>query len=143
MKFKLLAASFIFLITQATFANAHVNPISCPTVDAFKQTGISSAMRDQDGTWITLEWKNRFGTENEWTFGVGNITADYQSDALAKGNAAIAGLAYKYGPVQMGSEQEPMWICLYQDANNGVYGSAFTPALTPEISKLAKFLHRK
>lgn len=141
MKFKLLAASVALLITQTALANGHINPTSCPTVDAFKNTGVSSVMRDKDGTWVTIEWKNRFGTDAEWTFGVGNITADSQSDALAKGNAAIAGLVYKSGPVQMGSEE--MWACIYQDSNSAAFGITVTPALTPEINKVVKLMHIK
>ena len=75
--------------------------------------------------------------------GVANITADSPSDALAKGNAAISVLVYKYGPMKIGTEEEPMWICVYQDPNSKIGAVAVTPTLTPEFSKMVKIMHRK
>lgn len=143
MRFKLLTAAFALLITQAALAADHINPTSCPSVDEFKNTGVSSFMRDDDGTWETLNWKDGFGTTLDWTFVIGDISADFPSDALAKGNAAISGLLYKYGPVNMGTDTDPMWYCIYQNPNNGVMGGAVTPHVDPESGKITKFLHKK
>lgn len=99
-------------------------------------------MKDEDGSWIGVEWKNHFGTENEWTLGVVDIKADFVSEALAKSNAVIASLVYNMGPIQMGTDQDPMWACLYTSQGK-VSSIAVTPAMTPEISKLARLMQRR
>lgn len=142
MRFKLLATSFALLITQAALAASPAKPTSCPAVDAFKNTGISSVMKDEDGSWLGIEWKNQFGTENEWTFAIGDIKADYASEALSKSNAVIASLVYDKGPIQMGTGQDPMWMCIYSSQGRFA-GAAVTPARTPEISKLARLMQRR
>ena len=147
MRFKLLTASLALLISQTALATP-AKPSTCPSVDAFKNTGISSVMKDKkDGTWSGVEWKNHFGTENEWTFGVGNIKAGSASEALSKSNAAIAGLVFSEGPIQLGhdqdQDQDPMWMCVYSSQQAAVGGVAITPAMTPEISKLSTLMQRR
>jgi hypothetical protein len=143
MKLKLFAISIALLMTQSTFANNNANPTSCPTVDAFKNTGVSSVIRDTDGTWITLEWKNQFSTEFDWTFMIGNIAADFPSDALAKGNATISGLVYQYGPVEMDPVKQQVWYCVYEDPATEMMAVAMTPPAIPEINKMVKLVHKK
>jgi hypothetical protein len=143
MRFKFLIAALTFLITQTALAAAPVIPTTCPTVDAFKHTGVSYALSDEDGTWDGIEWKNNFGTENEWTFGVVGINADSASEALTKANATIPGLVFKQGPVKMGTGQEPIWLCMYSSSVKEFGGVAVTPAMTPETSKLTRLMHSK
>lgn len=143
MLIKLFTASLALLFTQAALATNLDKPTACPSVDSFKNTGVTSFMRDDDGTWETLAWKENFGTEREWTFVTGDIIADFASDALAKGNATISGLQYQYGPTNMGTDTEPMWICVYQNANTGAIAGAVTPTPTPEIRKITSFMHKK
>ena len=143
MRFKLVTATLTLLITQTALAAAPALPTTCPTVDAFKNTGVSYAMNDEDGTWDGIEWKNHFGTENEWSFGVVGINADSASEALSKANAAIPGLVFKQGPEKMGTEQEPMWICMYSSPAKEFGGVAVTPAMTPEMSKLTRLMRSR
>lgn len=143
MRFKLLTASLALLITQTTLAATPVEPSTCPSVDAFKNTGVSTVEKNEDGLWVGFEWKNYYGTENEWSFMISNIKASFASEALSKANAVIADLEFWRGPFPISTDpNDPMWVCMY-GAQGKLAAYAITPAMRPEISKLTKLLPRK
>jgi hypothetical protein len=140
MKFKLITVSLALLITKTVLAAAPAIPTTCPSVDAFKSVGVSSALKAKDGSWAGIEWKNHFGTEYEWTFGVVGIKADSANEAVVKSNAAISTLTFSQGPIEVESEQTPTWLCLYNLPERENSAVAITPAMNPNMSKLARIM---
>ena len=63
MKFKLIITTVALLIAQSSYA-ASPQPTACPAVSAFQATGVSSAWQDPEkGTWVGVEWNNKFNTD--------------------------------------------------------------------------------
>lgn len=139
MKFKLIITSVALLITQTAFAAPSQAPASCPTVAAFSNVGVSSAMQDpQKGTWAGIEWKNKFNTNHEWTFGIGEFYSDNgdTNAVLTEANKAIPGLTYGSGPTKMNGPAGDVYVCYYP-GKRGIYGMAMTPPVSPQSMQKA------
>ena len=139
MKFKLLTAAVALVITQSAFAATQQQPTSCPSVDAFKSTGVSTVMQGQNGKWAGFEWKNNFGTNQEWTFAVGEFVGQNPNDILVEANLAIHTLSLVDGPSAIDGTNA--YVCLYQGQT--AEGIAITPAISPDMNQISKYLRRK
>ena len=136
MKLKALTATLALIAAQSVYAQQA--PTTCPDVSAFRSTGVSSAYQMQPPLWVGVEKKNFYGTDNEWTFVVGEFDAQNATDALAQANAAISTLSYVSGPKQI---TLGVWMCDYEDQDQNISGTAISPALD-DITHIGKFLRR-
>lgn len=142
MKFKLLTASLALIIANTAFAETNA-PTSCPFPSAFKNIAITNVMKDEDGSWLGVEWKNNFGTTNEWTFAVGDIEAESAGDALVQVNTTINELSYQQGPIKGGNDNITMWICIYSTPVKAFAAATITPAMSPEMLKASRILQKR
>lgn len=136
MNVKIILASAALFAAQTVFAASQA-PTSCPTTASIKSVGVSSTYHEPEkGTWIGVEWKNKFNTDFEWTFGIGEFDSD-DGDVgkiLEQANKAISRLSTASEPMQGRDEKgQPAWVCYYQ-GSHGIYGMAITPAVSPQFA---------
>lgn len=136
MKVKIILASAALVAAQTVFA-ASQEPASCPTIASIQSVGVSSTYHEPEkGTWIGVEWKNKFNTDFEWTFGVGEFDSDDGdvNKILEQANKAISRLSAGAGPMQGKDENgKPAWVCYYQGRHE-IYAMAITPAVSPQFA---------
>tara|TARA_R110000868_G_scaffold354198_1_gene615506 strand:+ start:1895 stop:2317 length:423 start_codon:yes stop_codon:yes gene_type:complete len=128
MKRKLLAVMAALTLATSSFAMP-VKPANCPTADAIRAGGLSKDVVEQDinGMWVVALMQSNFDTQNNWSFVVGQITAQDREDAYAKATASLASVTFARGPLPV--TRINRWGCSYNNAANYV---AF--ALTPNLA---------
>ena len=117
MKVKILTS--IIATTLLTLSTAHAlppKPDKCPSVSALQSIALERAEKDNDGKWGAGVMRNNYDTKDSWTFVVGDIQADDESDAMNKARDAMTSLHFSEGPKPMFD----MWFCMYKNDKNYV-----------------------
>lgn len=143
MKSKLLTLSIALFLVQPAFAKSDVpQPQACPSVSAIKAVGVNLAIDTGMVGWAGANLSNTYNTPEEWSFLIFGISANDETDALAKANSAISTLTLVDGP----SKTEKEWGCIYSsqasqsDGIPAYVGIAVTPPMSgPPTSLLARF----
>lgn len=108
-------------------------PALCPDVAKIKQVGLSQNLaRDSNGHWYAGRTAQFYGTQQQWTFVIGNIFANSKVEAIAEAYEALQSIVYVSGPDMAPSQK---WLCLYSNAEGYPTG-----AITPPIDNLLRVL---
>jgi hypothetical protein len=141
MDIKHIFATALLSLT-ATFAFAVTPPIPpqperCPAVAALQKVGVSRQTLAINSLWFAGRRDNAFGTADQWTFIVGNITATNNSQAYDKAVTALSTLFFQAGPWY--EREWNRWVCLYANAQ-GFPAVAFNPPLTSFNASIAQYI---
>ena len=114
MKLKFMARTllpFAILVSQASFATMPPKPAKCPDASAIRSVGIELVQRDNDGTWVGGVQANKYQTNDLWTFIVGKIPANNETDARTKALKSLNSLRFIQGP--FANPQYNVWVCIF------------------------------
>jgi hypothetical protein len=142
-EFKVVVSTILLSLT-ASFAFAATPPIPpqperCPTVAALQAVGVSRQTLMINSLWFAGRRDNVYGTGNHWTFILGNIPANNNSQAYTKAVTAISTLFFQAGPWY--EREWNRWTCLYADAD-GFPAVAFNPPLTSLDNSIAQYVNK-
>lgn len=136
----LMTLSFVLFllfndIAQATLAPPI--PQICPSANAIRTVGVSRnvVQATNNGLWIAGRRNQKYGTNNNWTFVLGNIRANNVSDAYDKAVIGLTTLAFQLGPFLA----QEHWLCLYNTIE-GYMGLAVNPPVL-SFSKAMSLAH--
>jgi hypothetical protein len=137
-----LFVSTVILSLATSFAYAVTPPIPpqperCPTVEALQAVSVSRQTIAINSLWFAGRRDNAFGTKNQWTFIIGNITATNNSQAYSKAITALSTLFFQAGPWY--EREWNRWVCLYANAQ-GFPVIAMDPPLTSLNSSIAQYI---
>jgi hypothetical protein len=144
MKFTLLTAFLVLIMSQAGIAFANDRPPFCPAVEAFQNTGISDVrlLPHTSDEWIGVQ-QDDFGTENKWTLIVGYFSHLPKNEMLVKANAVLSELELMMGVPN--EYEDNYWVCQYINFRDpSLTIIAITPDgwLEKDISKLSRYLKK-
>jgi len=128
MKFLAGITALFLMLAQSTYAGTQAKPDKCPSVSALAAVGVSMTQQapGYPTSWDGFELKNRFDTNDEWTFVIGEFKTEDQDEALLKANAAITRLAFSYGP-ELDNNRD--WYCMYYGKGGKIFGLTVTPPI--------------
>lgn len=122
-----IATIVISTLLSASFFNVAIAGSSaCPSIGAIQNAGFDLVGKmNKPGVWGALEKKNKYDTQDQWTFALLNVQADNESDAMAKAKIALSTLSFSRGPVEI-----PGKFACYYNVGNTESAIAVTP---PEV----------
>lgn len=132
MKLKTAMISLALLATQASVAGSSHEPAKCPSVAALQSVGVKMTHQSTGSprSLDAYELKNRYDTDEEWTFLIGPFETEDQAEALSQANAAIARLELGGGPEVYNN----VWFCLYHGEDGVINAMTWTPPQDAENS---------
>lgn len=105
MKYIMILAATLSLAQQVFAA-----PV-CPNINTIKSIyANASTVTFSEGAYVVAQVAD-YGTNNVWAFGIFDIHAANQADALAKAKQAIPTLTGAPAPVYLA--QRNLWVCEY------------------------------
>jgi hypothetical protein len=117
MKLKLIASIVSTALLTVSAAHAMpAKPDKCPGANSLQSISFEAVEQDNDGTWAAGVMGNNYDTKDRWTFVIGKIQANSESDAKAKAVEAAKSLKFRQGPLPI--EQYGVWACVYSNAKN-------------------------
>lgn len=122
----LLTACF----SQAVFA-ATPNSVQCPTPSAIQAVGVQKyEAGDTPGTWVVGVKANKYGTADNWTFGIVDIKASSGEAAMKIARKGLPSINQVTPPLP--SMFGYGWECIYNNVD-GYWTIAFTPVESAKL----------
>jgi hypothetical protein len=124
MKQLLLVSALSVSLIASPVLFAAPKPEKCPSVAALQSVKFE-VTDDANGVWAAGVLRNNFDTQDTWTFVMDGLKVKSSEEALATANAALPGLSFKEGPVEI--KDFNIWLCEYA-TQEGYETFAYTPA---------------
>ncbi|WP_131783118.1 DUF4949 domain-containing protein [Legionella gresilensis] len=127
MRLKIISAILSLSLSQLIFASPTEKPNTCPSVSALQAVNVSDVIK-ADGHWYGFVKSNNYGTNDKWSFVIGEFSATNKNDAKQQILRAVNSLNFVLGPSPFEIQGQESWVCAYKDGS-GHSAATVTPVL--------------